>query len=281
MHEPHAGPDAGLDPDPNEPLDLWHRELPSGAEGTRLIRFELASRGDRVPGRLYLPRSGPAVLPWVLAAGGEPGAAGPGEGASASGPGLERAAPAWCRRGVAVAFLDLPLLGARRSGKLTALLEAELREGPAETESGHSALWRELVRQAVLDLRRTLEALPRSFELDPEYVTFAGQHLGASVGAVLCGVDPRPRAAVLAGTGSDPAAGELDPARWVERIAPRPLLLLNATRDRSVPRPRAEALAAAARPPVEQRWLDPGSPPETWTEEAFDFLFKRLDRGRE
>lgn len=276
MHGARPAPHLELDPDPDEPLDLWHRELPAGrAAGTRLIRFEFASRGDRVPGRLRMPRSASEPLPWVLAACGDPGAAEAGEEASSDGSALERAASARAGRGVAVACLDLPLLGARRSGKLTALLEAELREGPAEPDRGRSVLWRELVRQAVLDLRRALDGLPRSFELDPERVAFVGQYLGASVGAVLCGLDPRPCAAVLAGAGADPAAGELDPARWVQRISPRPLLLVNGTRDGGVTRRQAEALAAAARPPVEQRRHEGDSLPETWAGEAFDFLLER------
>jgi fermentation-respiration switch protein FrsA (DUF1100 family) len=44
----------------------------------------------------------------------------------------------------------------------------------------------------------------------------------------------------------------LEPARHVPRIAPTPLLLINAERDELVPRASAERLFAAARPPVRQ-----------------------------
>jgi fermentation-respiration switch protein FrsA (DUF1100 family) len=47
----------------------------------------------------------------------------------------------------------------------------------------------------------------------------------------------------------------LEPARYVGRIAPRPLLLINADRDELVPRASAERLLAASRPPVRQIWL--------------------------
>jgi fermentation-respiration switch protein FrsA (DUF1100 family) len=50
----------------------------------------------------------------------------------------------------------------------------------------------------------------------------------------------------------------LEPARHVPRISPRPLLLINGTDDRIVPRASAEALLAAARQPVRQIWLPHG-----------------------
>jgi fermentation-respiration switch protein FrsA (DUF1100 family) len=50
----------------------------------------------------------------------------------------------------------------------------------------------------------------------------------------------------------------LDPGRHVGRIAPTPLLLINAERDELVPRESAERLLAAARPPVRQIWLPYG-----------------------
>jgi fermentation-respiration switch protein FrsA (DUF1100 family) len=50
----------------------------------------------------------------------------------------------------------------------------------------------------------------------------------------------------------------LEPARYVGRVSPRPLLLINAERDQLVPRASAERLLAAARPPVRQIWLPAG-----------------------
>jgi fermentation-respiration switch protein FrsA (DUF1100 family) len=44
----------------------------------------------------------------------------------------------------------------------------------------------------------------------------------------------------------------------VGRIAPRPLLLVNALDDQLVPRASAERLLASARPPVRQIWLPLG-----------------------
>ena len=50
----------------------------------------------------------------------------------------------------------------------------------------------------------------------------------------------------------------LEPARYVARIAPRPLLLVNAERDELVPRESAERLLEAARTPVRQVWIPHG-----------------------
>jgi hypothetical protein len=50
----------------------------------------------------------------------------------------------------------------------------------------------------------------------------------------------------------------LEPARYVGRIAPRPLLLINADRDELVPRASADLLFEAARLPVRQIWIPHG-----------------------
>lgn len=55
----------------------------------------------------------------------------------------------------------------------------------------------------------------------------------------------------------------LEPARWVPRIAPRPVIVIGAADDERLPREGTEALFAAARPPRELLWtqgrhLEPG-----------------------
>ncbi len=49
---------------------------------------------------------------------------------------------------------------------------------------------------------------------------------------------------------------QLDPARWVARIAPRPFIMINAKEDERMPRPAVEALYANAREPRELIWLE-------------------------
>lgn len=48
---------------------------------------------------------------------------------------------------------------------------------------------------------------------------------------------------------------QLDPVRWVGRIAPRPFMMVNAEGDERLPRPAVDRLYAAAREPKELIWM--------------------------
>ena len=63
--------------------------------------------------------------------------------------------------------------------------------------------------------------------------------------------------APLAGTLADVIVGgpHLTPEKWVQRVAPRPYTMLNATEDERLPRPAIEALYAAAGQPKEIVWF--------------------------
>lgn len=64
----------------------------------------------------------------------------------------------------------------------------------------------------------------------------------------------------LAGTAVGLLSGLLlrpvEPVRFVSSIAPRPLVMINGTKDEQVPRENAELLFAAAREPKKQVWLE-------------------------
>lgn len=238
-------------PDLGEPLDLYGTPCPAppGMHGVVASRFELSSRGDRVPGRLLLPAEGGAPCPLVLLQ--------HGAGGSKSAPYLDAAAGPWVRGGAAVASIDFPLHGERASAKLGELLFASLAD-PRTASASALALFDEFARQAVHDLGRALDALAPHLELDAKRVAYAGFSLGAILGALYCPQDPRLRAAALAlgGGGFGPPA--LDPARHIARFTGRPLLLVNATRDERIPRPAAEALHAAAGEPKQLLWFESG-----------------------
>ncbi len=229
--------------DPGEPLALWHRPQspPAAAEDLRAFAFEYTSRGDRVPGRLLLPPRGVGPFPLVLLQ--------HGLGGSKEAPYLDAIAPFWVRGGAAVASIDFPLHGARASRKQRARIGAA-DEGPGRL------LATELVRQAVIDLRRALDAAAGLPHVDADCVAYAGFSLGSIIGATFCGVDPRPRAAALALAGGGLGPPETDPLHYVSRMAPRPLLFIGATRDQTIPRTATEALYDAAGEPKQLLWFD-------------------------
>lgn len=246
MLDPLVAHDAGA------PLD-WRCSAepapPSHLADLVVERFEITSRGDRVPGRL-LRRRGSGRTPLVLLQ--------HGAGGSKSAPYLDAVAAPWVRRGVAVASIDFPLHGERTSAKLTTKLLSALGAGRLHAGDGSEALAIELGRQAVSDLRRTLDGLAAHPQVDVEHCAYVGLSLGAILGTAFCAIDPRPRAAVLALAGGGFLPSAIDPTTWVGRIAPRPILFVNASRDETVPRAATEKLVRAAGSPHQVRWFDAG-----------------------
>ena len=231
-----------------EPLDLWISDAPATANlpDLRHQRFEYASRGDRVPGRLLLPPKGVGPFPLVLLQ--------HGAGGSKEAPYLDAAAGPWVRAGAAVASIDFPLHGERASAKLTVEL---LRGLAGSSPSGPGDTFRTgLVRQAVADLQGALDALAAHPALDATRIAYAGFSMGAMLGALFCATDPRPLAAALALGGGGIGPPEADPAQYIGRFAPRPLLLVNATRDEVIPRHATEVLFEAAGEPKQILWFD-------------------------
>ena len=229
--------------DSGEPLAAWRRPQPPPAVATdlRALAFEYSSRGDRVPGRLWLPPRGAGPFPLVLLQ--------HGLGGSKEAPYLDATAPVWVRGGAAVASIDFPLHGARASRKQRERIGVG-GDGPGR------ALANELLRQAVIDLRRALDAASAWPEIDERRIAYAGFSLGSIIGATFCGVDARPCAAALALAGGGLGPPETDPLGFVGRIAPRPLLLVGATRDQTIPRAATEALFAAAGEPKQLLWFE-------------------------
>jgi dienelactone hydrolase len=231
-----------------EPLGLWQRRTapPESYPELRAERFEYSSRGDRVRGRLLLPPGGGRPHPLVLLQ--------HGAGGSADSTYLDGTGGPWARRGLAVASIDFPLHGARADQKLAerlgSLIEATRNGDPPD------GLLVEFARQAVIDLERALDALSGFDEIDEERLAFAGFSLGAMLGAAFCALDPRPRAAVFALGGGGFGTRALDPTSYVGRIAPRPVLFVNASGDATVPRDAAEAFFAGANEPKQQLWFD-------------------------
>jgi len=145
------------------------------------------------------------------------------------------------------------------------------------------------IRADVLATPQAL-ALAASFlvglpDVDPRRVAGVGASLGVPFVASWAAADQRVAAVALVYGGGDLRAlfeanlrrkvparwlrralasvgatllAELDPARAVPRIAPRPLLLVGSREDERVPRTSVDALIAAARPPVTTVYLGGG-----------------------
>lgn len=228
----------------------------------RALSFAFSSRGDRVPARLLLPasgtgddesgtRDGRGPYPVVLL---QHGAGGSKESAY-----LDAAAGPWARRGLAVAAFDFPLHGERADAKLSQLLLADFARASALGGTGEVpglGLAEEFARQARSDCAQALHALAAMPAIDPTRIGYAGFSLGAILGVGFCATDPRPRAVALALGGGGIGPAQLDPTQQAGAIAPRPLLMVNATRDETVPRAATEALFAAAREPKELLWFE-------------------------
>ncbi len=231
LHRPYAETAARL--------SLRERSTTEG----RAHAFEVVSRGDFVPGHLDRPHDG-SGLPLVLVLGGS---------------------SAWARgmqRDLAVARIDLPLLGSRQSPKLSDRLvsghERLARGLPLDADT--RALVEEFARQSISDVLRTLEALAAEADLDASRVALVGTGLGASACAWSLPFAPPLRACVLAGpVGAFTDAG-LDP---VARIASADLgdvrCRLYAT-DETVPEASVRALGDALPGQPKPERLD--TPPE-------------------
>lgn len=244
MQEPDA-----FEPDPNEPLCLWRGAgaPPPLAPELRAEAFEFSSRGDRVPGQIWLPREGSGPFPTVLLQHGLHG--------SKQADYVGFAGAPWVRAGAAVVSIDFPLHGDRESPKLRDMILAGLGVSGEATPTARAVV-REAVRQAVLDLRRTVDVIAAHPALDAERFAYAGLSLGGIIGTSFVASDPRPRAAALALAGGGFGGVGVDPCLQVARIAPRPTLFVNMRSDRTIRPPATEKLFAAAGEPKQIEWYE-------------------------
>jgi len=245
------------------------------AAGAVARRYEFSCRGDRVPLSVLAPGSD-APHPTLLL---QPAPSEQNEVESLHG------LDTWLAAGVAVASIELPLFGSRRSGKLSEKLTESVvaaTRGEAIDEAAE-LLWEEFTRQAVMDLRRSLDVLAEIWGGQPSATAFAGVGIGASVGALLCAVDERLCGAVLSLTGSGFGPESIDPANFVADIAPRPLLFVSEEASKArpgapaIPKDRAIELHEAASEPKQVSWQ--AEEAEDILASAWSFLAAPLGAG--
>lgn len=206
--------------------------------------------GDRVPGYLYVPKGAPGKRPAILFQ--------YGSGGSKDFGFHKQFAHDFAAAGFVVLTIDSFMRGERASKDKTAI---ELFAIQFDRDS--------FVRYCG-DYSRAVDLLISRPEVDPKRTGYVGISWGAITGITFAAHDPRIRvvAALVGGAGladkilgRSPAereqiARELDPLSQVGLIAPRPLLMINATADRLISRQHAEMLHHAAGAVSKVIWVD-------------------------
>jgi dienelactone hydrolase len=142
---------------------------------------------------------------------------------------------------------------------------------------------RQTFAQTVVDARRTVDYLLTRNDIEPDRIVLLGASMGGILGATAAAYEPRIKTAVLLYAGGDmgrllaestiiyprttwwrsaiaSVAGriirETNPERHIAGISPRPVLMINGSRDSVVPVPCAELLFEAANEPKKIIWHD-------------------------
>jgi len=264
--EPATKPDVSSVPRPYQvdhdaPLAPTERVDHETAAFTRLrVEFN-GIRGDRVPAFLYLPKvEAAAARPAVLLQ--------YGSGGNKSTNYIVALGEQFAKRGFVVLTIDAPLRGERKP-------RGDRGWRQMFTETGRFPWY-------LGDYGRAVDYLLTRREVDRDRVGYAGISWGAITGITFVAHEPRMRAmASICGGGNflgtlqtevsaeaRQAARRIDPFYHVAGIAPRPLLLMNVTRDQLVPRFYGESLHQAAG--------DAASVTKVWLET--DHFFNGVDR---
>jgi uncharacterized protein len=246
---------------PLEPAERMDRET----ETFTRLRVEFNGiRKDRVPAFLYLPKGDAAApRPAVLLQ--------YGSGGNKNTNYIVALGEHFAARGFVVLTIDAPLRGERK---------------PRGDRGGWQQMFTETGRFPWYcgDYSRAVDYLLTRAEVDRQRVGYAGISWGAITGVTFVAHEPRVRAMTsICGGGNflgtiqtevsaeaRRAAQRIDPFYHVAQVAPRPLLLVNATRDQLVPRFYAESLQRAAG--------DAASVTKVWIET--DHFFNGVDRYR-
>lgn len=173
---------------------------------------------------------------------------------------MARTSALLARAGWLVLAIDMPHFGERASGLMTTFSEQEKHEKLYNEPSTYLS-W---ITQLTKDVRRSFDLLVAERGADPKRVALLGHSRGAIAASIAGAVENRFAAVTLlfAGhldaleTGHLPAAC---PANYIGRIAPRPLLMVNATQDSDMIRDRSvEPLFKAAKQPKQIIWTNGG-----------------------
>ncbi len=147
--------------------------------------------------------------------------------------------------------------------------DRKIHEHNYDFAKGYRFWTRDIIAQTVFDLRRAVDFLETRSEIDQERIGYFGISLGGVIGTVFCGVDDRIKVPVIALAGGglnlifkfDALSTEtanyvsiIDPINFVEKISPRPLLMLNAEKDEVIPPFSTKLLYDKAKEPKRIVW---------------------------
>jgi uncharacterized protein len=214
-------------------------------EGYTKYRVEFNGVRSRVPANLYIPRDGKKSHPAVLLQ--------YGSGGNKNTNYIVMIGLKAVERGFVVITIDIPNKGERKNKAAPRL--------PLEGAFG----------ETLGDYSRAVDYLVSRPEVDKDKLSYVGISWGAITGITYVAHDPRIKVmASLVGGGNflgwlpqdtvtpeaKAAVEEFDPVYHVKLIAPRPLLLLNVTKDIMVPHFMSESLHKAAGDGARKVWLE-------------------------
>jgi len=212
-------------------------------------------------------------------------------------------------------MLDLAAIAADARYAVIAIdvqYHGERRRAGVELYSANMTRTRDGFIQTVIDARRALDYLEARHDIDPSRLALVGGSMGALIGAILGGVEPRLRACVLVVGGGNmtlmvqrsqhsalpairdyleandisyrtvqEAMDPVDPINFIDAISPRPLMMHNGKFDDIVPAESGRLLYERAKEPKEIYWYDSGHdvPLDIVVARTLDWLEYHL-RGR-
>jgi dienelactone hydrolase len=251
--------------DSSKPLDS-KQEVVKEADNHTQYRVEFNGiKGDRVPAYLYVPKKKDAKGPYpaILLQ--------YGTGGNKNTNYIVEIGKQFVARGYVVITIDSPNQGERRK-----------KEKEKSAIAGLGLISNGMVMHYCGDYGRAVDFLVSRPEVNKEQVGYVGISWGAITGITYVAYDERIKAmGSMVGGGNfiggyTPKAAEKaktegsksgDPVFHVSRIAPRPLLFINVTKDQLIMRPWAESLHKAAGEGSKVVWLET------------DHYFKGLDRA--
>ena len=233
-------------------LRVLDTELKDGVKREHLS-FQ-STRGARVFANLYrsaaaASRQGPSV---ILLHGGGP--------AGKDNPAVQFLSSLIARAGLNVLAIDMQHFGERGTDLLTTFTEQEKHDRLYNQPSVYLA-W---ITQTVKDVSRAFDVLAEQRGADPKRIALIGISRGAIVASIAGAADRRLAAVAMLNGGHFDALerGHLPaacPANYIGRISPRPLLMINGTRDTDmIKETSVEPLERLARQPKLIVWAETG-----------------------